>query len=84
MHSFYIDTLTYNCKLSYCNSFHFYSAMCNVCEMGYALLGDIEDDTKTRHVKLLGASACLSKVLGTRAGVSGPNTLGGSITASVS
>jgi hypothetical protein len=34
-------------------------------------------------VKMLGASAWLSKVLGTRTGVGGPNILGGFVTASI-
>jgi hypothetical protein len=34
-------------------------------------------------VKLLGASAWLSKVLGTRTGVDGPNIFGDSITAGI-
>jgi hypothetical protein len=60
--------------------------MCNICEMGYSLLGVVEEDTRIRSctpVKLLGASARLSQVLRMRTGVGGPNIFGGSVTSGI-
>jgi hypothetical protein len=52
--------------------------------MGEALLGDMMMIQKTKLVEWLGASTWLSEVLRTRTSVGGPNTLGGSVTLTIS
>jgi hypothetical protein len=73
----------FECKLYYCNPFRSFSTliMCNVCMMGWALLGDMMTIQITELTESLCTPAWLSEVRRTRTSVGGPNTLGGSVIA---